>query len=249
MSDKNDKSVFTTFEAANAHAAPSLKCASCHKDLKSFRNTPMDCYGCHKSDYDQTRNPNHAASGLGTTCESCHQPSAPSWGTAFNHNSVFPLVGVHATQPCVACHKNNVYQGTPPTCIGCHQSQYNATEPYGVKMFRAILVNRIMNLLMREPEPLAMTEIVALTFTNKAATEMKQRLRRELTKLAEQTDESLMALFRLRYQLSTQAVTDRASTALGHMEKSQIGTLHSFAAHLLRLHPLESGIDRRAALL
>ena len=106
-----------------------------------------------------------------------------------------------------------------------------------------ILVNRILNLLMREPEPLAMTEIVALTFTNKAATEMKQRLRRELTKLAEQADDSLMALFRSRYQLSTQAVTDRASTALGHMEKSQIGTLHSFAAHLLRLHPLESGID------
>ena len=106
-----------------------------------------------------------------------------------------------------------------------------------------ILVNRILNLLMREPQPLALTEIVALTFTNKAATEMKQRLRRELTKLADQTDESLTTLFRSRYQLSTQAVVDRASAALGQMEKSQIGTLHSFAAHLLRLHPLESGID------
>jgi ATP-dependent helicase/nuclease subunit A len=106
-----------------------------------------------------------------------------------------------------------------------------------------ILVNRILNLLMREPHPLSMTEIVALTFTNKAATEMKQRLRRELTKLAEHTDESFMALFRSRYRLSTQAVAVRAATALGEMEKSQIGTLHSFAAHLLRLHPLESGID------
>jgi ATP-dependent helicase/nuclease subunit A len=36
-----------------------------------------------------------------------------------------------------------------------------------------ILVNRILNLLLREPSPLAITEIVALTFTNKAATEMK----------------------------------------------------------------------------
>jgi len=106
-----------------------------------------------------------------------------------------------------------------------------------------ILVNRILNLLMREPDPLAMTEIVALTFTNKAATEMKQRLRRELTKLAEQADDSLIDLFRSRYQLSSQALADRALAALGHMEKSQIGTLHSFAAHLLRLHPLESGID------
>src|SRR5215831_2254918 len=106
-----------------------------------------------------------------------------------------------------------------------------------------ILVNRVLNLLMREPHPLAMTEIVALTFTNKAATEMKQRLRRELTKLADQTDESLSAPYRLRYQLSTQAVADRASAALAQLEKSQIGTLHSFASHLLRLHPIECGID------
>lgn len=106
-----------------------------------------------------------------------------------------------------------------------------------------ILVNRILNLLMREPAPIAVTELVALTFTNKAATEMKQRLRRELRKLAEEADESLLALFRSRYRLSTEQVVERAAGALAHLEKAQIGTLHSFAAHLLRLHPLESGID------
>ena len=31
--------------------------------------------------------------------------------------------------------------------------------------------------------------------------------------------------------------------ALEQMEKAQIGTLHSFAAHLLRLHPMEAEID------
>jgi ATP-dependent helicase/nuclease subunit A len=106
-----------------------------------------------------------------------------------------------------------------------------------------ILVSRMLNLLMREPQPLAITEIVALTFTNKAATEMKQRLRRELTKLAEQTDEPLCALFCARYQLSIGQVKERAEVALAQFEKAQIGTLHSFAAHLLRLHPLESGVD------
>jgi ATP-dependent helicase/nuclease subunit A len=106
-----------------------------------------------------------------------------------------------------------------------------------------ILVNRMLNLLMREPQPLAITEIVALTFTNKAATEMKQRLRRELTKLAESADESLSALFCARYRLSCDQVRERAEQALAQFEKSQIGTLHSFAAHLLRLHPLESGLD------
>lgn len=105
-----------------------------------------------------------------------------------------------------------------------------------------ILVNRILNLLLREPNPLAITEIVALTFTNKAATEMKQRLRAQLIRLTEQADD-LIATFRARYHLSAEQVRERAGTALEQMEKAQIGTLHSFAAHLLRLHPLESEID------
>ena len=105
-----------------------------------------------------------------------------------------------------------------------------------------ILVNRILNLLMREPNPLAITEIVALTFTNKAATEMKQRLRAQLLHLTDQTDDTI-AVFCARYHLSTEQVSERAKMALEQMEKAQIGTLHSFAAHLLRLHPMEAETD------
>src|SRR5947207_7269091 len=43
-----------------------------------------------------------------------------------------------------------------------------------------LLVDRLIHLLLRNPEPLRITEIVALTFTNKAANEMKQRLRDRL---------------------------------------------------------------------
>ena len=52
-----------------------------------------------------------------------------------------------------------------------------------------LLVDRLAHLILRNPEPLKITEIVALTFTNKAADEMKLRLRERLqTYLAVELD-------------------------------------------------------------
>lgn len=115
-----------------------------------------------------------------------------------------------------------------------------------------LLVNRLVHLLMKEPAPVSITQVVALTFTNKAATEMKVRLRERLTILAHPQADSLRATdggavsksdLQERYGLSGDAIATRAKSALQELEKAQIGTLHSFAAHLLRLHPLESGVD------
>lgn len=115
-----------------------------------------------------------------------------------------------------------------------------------------LLVNRMMHLLMKEPNPVPITRLVALTFTNKAATEMKLRLRERLTTLLRPASEAdrpadggavSMSALRERYRLTAQAIAARAEAALDELEKAQIGTLHSFAAHLLRLHPLESGVD------
>ncbi|MDF0667703.1 MAG: UvrD-helicase domain-containing protein [Nitrospira sp.] len=115
-----------------------------------------------------------------------------------------------------------------------------------------LLVNRLVHLLMKEPNPVLITQVVALTFTNKAATEMKVRLRERLDVLACPKTDSIPSSdggavscgdLQARYRLSVDAIAARAQTALNDIEKAQIGTLHSFAAHLLRLHPLESGVD------
>jgi ATP-dependent helicase/nuclease subunit A len=118
-----------------------------------------------------------------------------------------------------------------------------------------LLVNRLVHLLLRNPEPLKITEIVALTFTNKAAEEMKMRLRECLQSYlvvrldrepANETEaQSHRAVRELieRYQLSKLELDERMHDALRNMERSDIGTIHSFAASLLRLYPLEAGVD------
>ena len=115
-----------------------------------------------------------------------------------------------------------------------------------------LLVNRLVYLLMKEPAPVLITQVIALTFTNKAATEMKVRLRERLVVLARPEADPVRAGdggavsredLRDRYGLSADAIAARAQVALNDLEKAQIGTLHSFAGHLLRLHPLESGVD------
>jgi hypothetical protein len=113
------------FPLVGVHA--SQPCASCHRN-NAFAGTPTDCVGCHRADYQRTATPNHTAAGFPTTCESCHRASDGAWrGASFNHASFFPLVGLHATQACVACHKNNVYKGTGTECVACHQADYQRT--------------------------------------------------------------------------------------------------------------------------
>jgi len=108
-----------------------------------------------------------------------------------------------------------------------------------------LLVNRLVHLLMRQPEPIPIMRIVALTFTNKAATEMKIRLRERLTVLARPETASMRSSgggalscreLEARYGLDSEAVATLAHAALVDLEKAQIGTLHGFAAHLLRLY-------------
>ena len=84
-----------------------------------------------------------------------------------------------------------------------------------------VLVQRYLRLLRTAEVP----EIAAVTFTEAAATEMRERVRREVM-----TDDALAA--------------HRA-----HLDDAVIGTVHSLALRLLREHPFEAAIDPSVAVL
>lgn len=122
-----------------------------------------------------------------------------------------------------------------------------------------LLVDRVVHLLMREPSPLEITDLVALTFTNKAANEMKIRLKARLQAfISPSSDFSLdpndpshheeRMLSDLvntygGYGLTRDRIEERAAEGIKNLEKAQICTIHSFAGHILRLFPIEAGID------
>jgi hypothetical protein len=116
----------TVFQLVGLHATAT--CVNCHTG-GTYKGTARDCVGCHRTDYQRTTTPNHAAAGFSTACESCHRPTDTSWGGSgtFNHNSVFQLVGTHTTQACATCHVNGVFKGTPRDCVGCHRDDYQKT--------------------------------------------------------------------------------------------------------------------------
>ncbi|MBV6518548.1 MAG: hypothetical protein DCC43_06825 [Candidatus Brocadia sp.] len=120
-----------------------------------------------------------------------------------------------------------------------------------------LLVNRVLHVLLghkrlqKEESPIL--RIVAMTFTEKAASDMKVRLMGELEKIVavikgnaspeEQIKrEKFLAHIRDTYHTTLAEIERRAKKSLEDMDKALIGTIHSFAAHLLRLYPLESGV-------
>jgi len=116
----------TRFKLRNAHAEPSLKCNACHKDLRNFRNTPLDCYACHK------KNDKHEGQ-EGPKCEQCHNDK--SWKvTRFDHGlSRFPLTGRHITAPCTSCHETPRYKDAPRDCFSCHKKEDKHKQRFGMR--------------------------------------------------------------------------------------------------------------------
>ncbi|MGH9135412.1 MAG: UvrD-helicase domain-containing protein, partial [Acidimicrobiales bacterium] len=94
------------------------------------------------------------------------------------------------------------------------------------------LVDRVVALVTNGTVRLA--EIAAITFTEKAAAELRDRVRHELTAAR---DRALAAA-------ESEAVR-RCADALDDLDGAAIGTLHSFAQRILIEHPLEAGLPPR----
>ncbi len=104
-------------------------CEECHPPQPQGRliwvNRPVDCFACHREEYEGTGNPDHRAAGFPTGCEQCHSTSSWTTGSSSSGHSGFPLTGGHTGLDCDLCHIDGVYEGTPTHCFGCHQDDYN----------------------------------------------------------------------------------------------------------------------------
>ncbi|HEY7135580.1 MAG TPA: UvrD-helicase domain-containing protein [Acidimicrobiia bacterium] len=95
------------------------------------------------------------------------------------------------------------------------------------------LVTRVVALVTSGTAKLE--SIAAITFTEKAGAELRDRVRQELERRAEDAPDL--------------EVLARCREALGQLDGAAIGTLHSFAQRVLAEHPVEAGIPPRVEVL
>ena len=101
------------------------------------------------------------------------------------------------------------------------------------------LLDRILHLVLEsgpDGPPVRLSRFCAITFTEKAAGEMKVRLRQELEK-------------KLLDARTPAGHLERIREALGDLETAAISTFHSFAVSLLKERPIEAELDPRFTAL
>jgi len=100
-----------------------IECKACHSNL-IFRKSKTNCNACHQDVHNQT---------VGTDCARCH--NSQSWTVqniaSIHDKTSFPLVGVHKTVNCTACHQSATKLRFNPigvNCINCHLTDYQKTK-------------------------------------------------------------------------------------------------------------------------
>jgi ATP-dependent exoDNAse (exonuclease V) beta subunit len=108
-------------------------------------------------------------------------------------------------------------------CAGCTTLCVEAAAGTGKT---TVLIGRIVSLIRDGVSTL--DRVVAVTFTEKAAGEMKLRLRTEIERARQDANAEEQR---------------RLERALSELELARIGTIHAFCGDLLRERPVEAGID------
>ena len=99
---------------------------------------------------------------------------------------------------------------------------------------------------------ISIEKIVALTFTEKAAAEIKTRLLMKLRQIIEEvqsgTKTPFTQLFLEHFGLKPEEIISRAEAALARLDRAGVGTIHSFCADILKAFPLEAGLTPNAEI-
>lgn len=112
----------TGFALEASHAR--IACRRCHQSLV-FDRVGSACVDCHKDVH---------RGELGSRCEACH--TAATWTNQremfrVHSRTRFPLLSVHASLDCAACHRGQSpaeYALTPAECGACHAKTYDQTR-------------------------------------------------------------------------------------------------------------------------
>ncbi len=97
-----------------------------------------------------------------------------------------------------------------------------------------VLTQRFLSQLEPGPEACELQQLVAITFTDKAAREMRDRIR---------------AACQQRLAACPSDAIDHWLKILRGLDSARISTIHSFCTGLLRSHAVEAGLDPRFSLL
>ena len=95
-------------------------------------------------------------------------------------------------------------------------------------------------------------KLVALTFTEKAAAEIKTRFMDKLQGLIRAVKENLedrtLTLLREDFAVPDTDLVSRAEHAMARLDRASIGTIHGFCADILKAFPLEAGLAPNAQI-
>lgn len=90
-----------------------------------------------------------------------------------------------------------------------------------------VLANRFLNILLETDTKVE--EIVAITFTDKAAGELKNKIATLIENLINNATD--------------QRIKNKCKNIRAHLASANISTIHSFCAKILRLNPIEANVD------